>query len=99
MAILHITEFKNLRLDDRGNVTSFPKQPGTDSKDTYTTNVASAAFATTTKFIRVIADADAYYAFGLAPVATANSPFLSADRSEIFGVEAGHKIAAYDGSS
>ncbi len=99
MAKLHITEFVEMRKDERGDIIRVGKQPGTDQVVTYTTTTASAAFGATTKFIRVVADADAYISFGLAPTATANSPFVPADKPEYFGVEAAHKIAAYDGSS
>ena len=66
---------------------------------TYTSSTASAAFNEATRLIRVIADADVYLAFGAAPVATANSIRVTADTVEYFEVNAGDKVACYDGSS
>ena len=66
---------------------------------TYTSSTASAAFNEATRLIRVIADADVYLAFGAAPTATANDIRVPADTVEYFEVNAGDKVACYDGSS
>jgi len=66
---------------------------------TYTSSVASAAFNEATRLIRVIADADVYLAFGTAPTATANDIRVTADTVEYFEVNAGDKVACYDGST
>ena len=66
---------------------------------TYTSSVASAAFNEATRLIRVIADADVYLAFGTAPTATANSIRVTADTVEYFEVNAGDKVACYDGTT
>ena len=47
----------------------------------------------------MIADADAFLVFGASPTATASGMFLPGNTVEYFGVEAGQKVAAYDGTS
>jgi hypothetical protein len=73
--------------------------PDSTQAVTYTTSTASAAFASSTNLIRVIADADVYLAFGAAPTATATAIRVPANTVEYFGVHAGQKVACYDGSS
>lgn len=99
MAVLHITEFQAIRKDIRAKELHVAAQPGVDSSVTYTTSTQSVAFAVKTKFVRVIADAKAHLKFGRNPTAVAGDPYIAADNPEYFGVEAGHKVAAYDGSS
>ena len=74
-------------------------RPSLTQSVTFSTSSQSAAFANTTRLIRVIADADVYIAFGDNPTATAISVRLPANTVEYFGVFAGEKIACYDGVS
>ena len=53
----------------------------------------SAAFGTQTEYVRICSDADVHIIFGAAPVATANSIFISAEEFEIFKVSPGEKVA------
>jgi len=53
----------------------------------------SAAFGTQTEYVRICSDADVHIIFGSAPVATANSIFISAEEFEIFKVSPGEKVA------
>lgn len=73
--------------------------PGASQSVTYTSSTQSAAFAATTSLIRVIADADVYLAFGENPTATAVGVRVPADTVEYFSVQAGHKVACYDGTT
>jgi hypothetical protein len=61
--------------------------------DISASSVASDAFATGTRAIRVIADADCLIEFGATPTATANSYPLAAGEKEDFWVEPGHTVA------
>lgn len=106
MAILNITYFENLGRDSQGTtvlVGELPKK-GTQAL-TYTANAVSEAIPKKTRFVRLLADADAYVEVGTAPVATVASMKLEANVSEYFGlksilVRAGTlKIAAYDGTT
>jgi len=71
----------------------------TTQQVTYTTSTQSAAFNTATKYIRVICTAKAHFVISTNPTATAATPYLPTDLPEYFGVEAGQKIAFYDGAS
>ena len=74
-------------------------KPAATQAVTFTTSTASAAFNEATRLIRVIADADVFLAFGLAPTATATAIKVPANTVEYFEVDPGHKVACYDGSS
>ena len=107
MANLYITYFKRLGSDERGIPVPIGELPDDGGqKVTYTASTASAVIPKSARFVRLLADADAYIAYGTAPVATANSALkLEADVAEYFGlskdsVRAGtYKIAVYDGST
>lgn len=62
---------------------------------------ASAAFADTTRIVRLAAEAQCFVSFGTAPVADANSIMLTAGAVEYFEVPVGqdYKVSVYDGSS
>lgn len=66
-----------------------------------TTSGASAAFAAATRFVRVVADTACYVAWGTAPVATVNTERIPANVEIIreVPINAGYKVAAYDGTS
>ena len=74
-------------------------RPNSTQAVTYTTSTQSAAFGSSTRMIRVIADTDVYLAFGANPTATANDIRVPANQVEYFGVNPGEKVACYDGSS
>ena len=74
-------------------------RPAATQAVTFAASVASAAFNDATRLIRVIADADVFLAFGAAPTATATAIRLPANTVEYFEVNAGDKVACYDGSS
>ena len=97
MANIYISEFANLARQSGAQVGSCP--PVAEQKVAYTTSTASAAFATRTTFVRLLADADAHVKFAASPTATAANMLLKADVDYFFGVIAGQKVAAYDGTT
>jgi hypothetical protein len=71
-------------------------RPGTVQNVAFTTgaSAASAAIATSTSTVRLIATADCWVVFGAVPVASAtNAARLRADREELFRVDPGDRIA------
>ena len=74
-------------------------KPAATQAVTYTSSTASTAFDDATRMIRVIADADVYIAFGAAPTANANSILIPSGTVEYFEVNAGDKVACYDGTT
>lgn len=77
-----------------GNI-AVPKEPGTDQAVlSFTTTAQSAAFGTTTKFIRIYSSADFHYVVAANPTATTAGMKGKADTYIDLGVTAGHKIAA-----
>jgi len=74
-------------------------KPGATQSVTYTSSTASAAFDLSTRLVRIIADADVFLAFGAAPTATATAIKLVANTAEYFEVDAGFKVACYDGTT
>lgn len=101
MAKAHISEYRNLVVDESGRVVPVADEPAVVQDVDYTTTTASAAFADDTRFVRIICDAKAHLIFELAPTADAEDPYVPADVAEYFGVPKGasYKVAFYDGSS
>lgn len=103
MATLHITEYRALATDQNGRPVLVGEEPSiTTQHITYTTANASAAFNGKTKFVRVIASADAYLLWSLAGTAatTANGTLIKSGIPEYFGVGIPLlKVNAYDGTS
>lgn len=104
MANLYITEFKRMAEDARGRSIPVGELPAiTGQVVTYTSSTNSVPFHKQTRFLRLIADADAYIAVGSGTqTATANSALkLEADVAEYFGIDGvkGMQLAVYDGSS
>lgn len=58
------------------------------------TSAQSAAFGSTTRFVRLRADIACHFVVGTNPTATTNDTPLDANSAEYFQVPAGHKIAA-----
>jgi len=70
-------------------------EPGTDQTPvTFTASAQSAAFATGTRYIIVIASAAFHYVVGANPTATTSALKIPADTPWAIAVEAGQKIAA-----
>ena len=65
---------------------NYALRPGTHQMITLANgnSTPSAAFGTQTEYVRICSDADVHIIFGAAPVATANSIFISAEEFEIF---------------
>ena len=101
MPVLHVAEFEKLGKGSRGEMIPICEMPPiAEQAITYTTNVVSAAFNESTRFIRVKPlGGVAHIAVGASPAATASSTPLSDGETEYFSVINGDKIAAYDGSS
>ena len=101
MATLNITEAKELAQDVKGQTVLALKMPAAAVQNvTFTTAAQSSAFGGLTQFVRLVADADCWALFGSDPTATAsNATRLEANVAEIFGVNPGDKVSAYDGSS
>lgn len=97
MVDLYITEYSKLA---ERNAQAALEPAIAVQKVSFTTSTQSATFNVNTKFVRLVSETSkAHVAFGTDPTATANSTLLPADTPEVFGVKAGHKLAAYDGSS
>lgn len=94
MAFLYISEYGGARQVE-GGLAQIAEEPGIDQTPvSFTTTTQSAAFAATTKMVRVLSDADCHIAFGKSPVATTNSKKVIANSVEYFGVKADDKVAA-----
>lgn len=97
MAIAYISEYKNLVTDESGRVIQVPAEPAVTTQIvTFTVSVQSAAFAASTRFVRIVCDTKGHFVFGTNPTAiTATSPYMAADMPEFFGVPRGadYKVA------
>jgi hypothetical protein len=92
MAKLWVREYNALA---RSGSTQAAMEPGTDQTPvTFTTSAQSAAFATGTTYIGIIADAAFHYVVGSNPTATTNALKVPADTLIYVGVTPGQKIAA-----
>ena len=103
MATLHITEYRALSVDQNGHPVLVGEEPSLITQHiTYTAAAASAAMNGKTRFVRVIASADAYLLWSVAGTAatTANGTLIKANIAEYFGTGiALLKVNAYDGTS
>lgn len=95
----YISEYSDILQDPNGREVPVAGAPITTQRVTYTTSTQSSAFNARTRFIRIVCDAAAHFAFGANPTATANNPYVPANAPEYFGVTPGQEIAVYDGSS
>ena len=97
MATLYIQEYERLVNNPVGNqVIQAGQEPAvTNQTVTFTATAgASAAFNSSTNFIRVYSDTAGYIKFGAAPTAvTATDMPISANTPEFFGVVPGQKIS------
>lgn len=96
MAKLHISEFVALAPDGAAfpAVMQLPQLPPVAQQTvTFTTSTQSSALNASTRFVRVISDADCHIEVGANPTATTSSLKLMSGSAEYFGVTPGHKIA------
>lgn len=103
MANLWVTEFAatGIPFDSGGTLnTPFAQEPAAAAqKVAFTTATQSAAFGSTTKIVRLVADANCHVLFGADPTADADDERLTSGVAEWRVVTAGHKVSVYDGSS
>ena len=98
MALLYISEYQGARQVE-GGLAQISQEPSVDQTPvSFTTSTQSAAFASGTKMIRVLSDANCHIVFGDSPVATVNNKKLIANNVEYFGVIEGQKVAAIVGT-
>jgi len=99
MSTLYITEFNQLGDMKEGTAPIMQNPTGVTVQTplTYSTTAPSAAFAATTRAIRIVSPTACVYVIGATPVATTSTgTYLPAGTVEFIGVSAGHKIAAID---
>ena len=98
MAVLNITELKELAVDSKGNVMPAPVVPCTSQNVTYTSAASSQPLKKGTKYVRLAATADAYIDFD--GTATVASMYLPSGVVEYVGIGTQSlTISVYDGSS
>jgi hypothetical protein len=94
MAIVDITEYQRLAVDQQGEFIQTGIEPGIRQQVAIGAgSVQSSAFDQSTLLVRVHADAPARIEFGANPTASGASARIAAGASEYFGVRPGHKIA------
>jgi hypothetical protein len=99
MSTLYITEYIGVgvvgRFAGAAGLVAMAEEPGTDQTPITISGTAaqSAAFASTTKFIRVHTDAICSILVGVNPTATTSNKRLAANQTEYFGVPAGMKLS------
>ncbi len=96
MALLYVTELEALTAtSDGGNAQIAQMPPIIDQAPIAIgeTSVQSAAFAATTKFVRIATDVPCSITFGTSPTATQTNMRMSADTVEYFGVAPGFRVA------
>lgn len=96
MAILTITELKDIGFDSYGNAMPSPKVPGEFEQFVAIGAVSvpcTFAFKSTTRYIMVNTDLPVFLAFGVAPVALPNLHRLGQNETRFYQVDAGSRIA------
>jgi hypothetical protein len=95
MASLYISEYRAQPIDYNGSAVPVGQEPSiaTQKISISGTSAQSAAFQSTTRFIRAHTDAICSVAFGLNPTATASDARMVAGQTEFWGVAAGQKVA------
>ena len=90
-ATCKISEYTNMVVDESNRIVPVAQEPSTRQEVSYTgTSGQSAAFATATRFVRIICDAKAHFRFSTAGTdAVATDPYIPADTAEYFGVPRG----------
>lgn len=100
MPKLYITEFQTTPADPGNPIQTLnaAKLPFVASQvvDFSGSSTNSAPISSSSKFVRVLADADCCIAAGASPTATASSLRLVAGVAEYFGVNSGDRIAVIE---
>lgn len=101
MAKLYVTEFADVVRPPNSASPPFGalQSLATDQAPiTFSTSTQSAAFAATTRFIRIHTDSICSIAYGSNPTATTANFRMAAGQTEYFGVNPGDKIAVISNS-
>ena len=96
MAKLWITEYTTMGADSTGiplPIAAHPPAAVQTPVDITSTSAQSAAFAATTRFVRLRADVACHFAVAANPTATTGATPLDANAAEYFQVPAGFKLA------
>lgn len=97
MAVLYITEFAQLMPSPVGGQGQVPQQPPLAEQTVAIggASVASSAFNSQTRLVRLHTDAICSVEFGTAPVATSTTARMAANATEYHGVPVGasYKVA------
>ena len=95
MAVLYISEYQDMPMTGSGPAFQAGMEPAiaTQTVAIGGTSTQSAAFNASTRFVRLHTDAICSVLFGSNPTATATSPRMAANATELFGVKGGHKVA------
>jgi hypothetical protein len=101
MALLYISEYTSLRIEDTGNPAPVAWEgDGTIDQTPVVigaTSAQSLPFAKGTRFVRLHTDVICHIKFGSNPTATAVKR-MAAGQTEIFGVNPGDKVAVIQGT-
>lgn len=99
MATLFVTEYASLGADVAASVAPIAAEPAVTTQTvSFTTTTQSSAFNASTRFVRLIADADCHLLFGANPSATTSHQKVMADTVEWRAVQPGDKVAAVTAS-
>jgi hypothetical protein len=95
VAIVDISEYHTITQDQQTHEVQCGYEPAYASQQVNITasSVASAAFASNTRFVRIHTDAPCRIKFGATPTAAGTSMRMSAGSTEFFGVTPGHQVA------
>jgi hypothetical protein len=95
MAIVDISEYKELARDNAGTLIAAGKEPSTVNQQVPVTGASlqSQPLLDTTRFVRVHTDTACRVEFGGSPVASASSKRMAAGQTEFFGVTPGMRVA------
>jgi len=95
MAVLDISEYQRLAADQQTSAVMTGVEPAMVAQQVAIggSSAQSAAFADTTRFVRVHTDVACRVKFGPDPTAAATSMRMAAGQTEYFGVYPGHKVA------
>lgn len=95
MSTLYIAEFQELGYPEPGQAQVAKQPPIAEQTITISGSPAtSAAFNTSTRFVRISTDVICSIKFGSVPVPSATTARMAADQVEYFAVLPGHKVAA-----
>jgi hypothetical protein len=95
MAVLDISEYRDMARDSRGHGVPTGVEPSQTLQQVSIggTSTQSSALGGSTRFVRLHADVACRVQIGSNPTASATSMRLAAGATEFFGVIPGHKIA------